>query len=74
MAVVPPMSKVMTRGSSSLAASAAPPTTPAAGPLSMMCAGAAAANSADASPPFDCMSCNGASMPSARSRAASAVT
>ena len=68
------MSNVMMRGSSSLIASAAPPTTPAAGPLSMMCAGAMAANSADARPPFDCISCSGAAMPSARSRAASAVT
>ena len=48
-------------------------TTPAAGPLSMICAGAAAANVADASPPFDCINCNGASIPSARNLASNAV-
>ena len=39
----------------------------------MMCTGCASANSTDASPPFDCINCNGAVSPSACNRADNAV-
>ena len=63
LAVVPPMSKVMSFGRPMRRASACAPTTPAAGPDSMMCIGLAAAASSVISPPFDCMISSGARTP-----------
>ena len=61
LAVVPPMSRVMTSGNPTLRARAWAPTTPPAGPDSMMLHGSRMASSTVVSPPFDCMSITGAS-------------
>ena len=72
LAVVPPMSKVMTFGDAARRASACAPTTPPAGPDSMMCMGLAAAAAAPIRPPFDCMIRSGARTPRAARSASQA--
>ena len=63
LAVVPPMSKVISLSKPMRRASAWAPTTPAAGPDSMMCIGRAAAASAVIRPPLDCMISSGPRTP-----------
>ena len=63
LAVVPPMSNEIALPMPMRAHSACTPTTPAAGPDSMMCIGVTAAALAVVSPPFDCISSSGTSMP-----------
>ena len=63
LAVVPPISNEIAFAMPIRRISAWTPTTPAAGPDSMMCIGVSAAALAVVSPPFDCISNSGASMP-----------
>jgi hypothetical protein len=63
LAVVPPMSNVISRSRPIRRASAWAPTTPAAGPDSMMCMGLAAAAASVIRPPLDCMISSGARAP-----------
>ena len=63
LAVVPPMSKLMTFSIPVWRAIARDPTTPAAGPDSTMLTGLTAASAAGVRPPFDCMMSSGAATP-----------
>ena len=67
LAVVPPMSKVIRSAWPRREPISAAPITPAAGPDSMQNIGLRAASSTGISPPLDCITVTGASVPARRS-------